>query len=215
MLLFHGTSRRAWRKRYPKPGVLYMVRDPQEALSYAFQTAEYDETEGHAPEPIVLSVQLDDLKGLRRLPDDAAIRSGELPESATWKDTLRAVGSIAVFGPIDKYKRFFHVIAVEERRHADARPRKTDDPERFAARDRVFFEYHCLQSDESCDAELWHHTRQWATVLRRIEPPEIDDGLMYAIVFDDGFRYDVFDDELSRKPAPRPKARGVVVPRRR
>jgi hypothetical protein len=108
MLLFHGTSRRWWRQRQ-EPGVLYLASTLENALDYAFHTAASDEADGHAPQPIVLSVRLEDLKGLRRLPDDAAIRAGKLPESAGWKDTLRDVGSMAVLGPIEKYKRFFHV----------------------------------------------------------------------------------------------------------
>ncbi len=110
MLLFHGTSRRSWRKRHVKPGILYLASQPENALQYAYDTAAYDEEEGYVPEPIVLSVQLDALKGLRRLPDDAAIRSGELPESATWKDTRRVVGSMAVLGSIDKYTGFFRLV---------------------------------------------------------------------------------------------------------
>jgi hypothetical protein len=107
MLLFHGTSKRQWSRRLSGEQTLYLVNSAKEAWSYAYHAAEEDELEGRTPEPIVLAIQLGDLRGLTRLPDDAAIRSGELPASASWRDTLRAVGSFAVFGRIERYKRFF------------------------------------------------------------------------------------------------------------
>jgi len=71
----------------------------------------------------------------------------------------------------------------------------------------VFFEYHCLESEASADAELWHQTHQQVTVLsrdddggdysetleKRIEMAEI---IMYRVRFADGFESDVFEDEL-------------------
>ena len=87
----------------------------------------------------------------------------------------------------------------------------------FRPGDRVFFEYHCWQSEESCDAKLWHHTRQYATMVRVIVPPEIDEEVapMYEIRFDDGLTYDVNSDEVTRRPVPHPEKRGIVVPSRR
>jgi hypothetical protein len=62
---------------------------------------------------------------------------------------------------------------------------------------RRLFEYHCYEGEDSCDAELWHHTHQRVTVLRRLKDadPEL---IMYRVVFQDGFEYDVFGDELVR-----------------
>jgi len=85
---------------------------------------------------------------------------------------------------------------------------------RFGPGDRVFFEYHCLQSDESCDAELWHHTRQWAVVVAVVTHPEVDLELspMYIIRFEDDYQHDVFNDEVTERPRPKPEERGVIVP---
>jgi len=87
---------------------------------------------------------------------------------------------------------------------------------RFGPGDRVFFEYHCEQSNESCDAELWHHTRQWAVVVAVVMYPEVDLELspMYVICFEDGYQHDVFNDEITARPRPRPEERGVIVPQK-
>lgn len=60
------------------------------------------------------------------------------------------------------------------------------------------FTYRCWESDESQDAELWHHTGQLVTIVRELNDVDEDDvGKMYRVEFLDGFRYDVFEDELS------------------
>jgi len=60
------------------------------------------------------------------------------------------------------------------------------------------FEYHCWESENSVDAELWHHTHQSVDVLCRLDNPE---QVMYRIRFNDGLEYDVFEDELADSPA--------------
>ncbi len=87
---------------------------------------------------------------------------------------------------------------------------------RFGPWERVFFEYHCLQSEESCDAELWHHTRQRAVVVAVVTYPEVDLELspMYVIRFEDGYQYDVFNDEVTKSPRPKPEERGIIIPSR-
>lgn len=86
----------------------------------------------------------------------------------------------------------------------------------FRRGERVFFEYHCEQSDASCDARLWHHTRQWATVQKTLRAPldvdyEIDP--MYVLRFEDGFVGQAMNDEVGAEPRPEPEKRGVVMPR--
>ena len=56
-----------------------------------------------------------------------------------------------------------------------------------------WFEYHCLESDESCDAKLWKRTH--AKVIKRYSPKETDIPL-YDIEFDDKFVGTAFIDEL-------------------
>ena len=66
-----------------------------------------------------------------------------------------------------------------------------------------FFEYHCTESEKSCDAELWHHTHQKVTILRRLKNKvEVDEsiGRMYRVKFPDGFEYDVLEEELLDSP---------------
>lgn len=69
----------------------------------------------------------------------------------------------------------------------------------------VFYEYHCAQSHDSGDAELWYRSHQEAIVLAVAEPgfgdtPEErgDNGqpTVYRIRFGDGYEDDAFEDEL-------------------
>ncbi len=66
---------------------------------------------------------------------------------------------------------------------------------RIIANKRYFFEYHCWESEQSSDAELWHHTHQEILVLRKLSKQE-SDLPMYRVKFGDGLEYDVFADEL-------------------
>ncbi|KKK98328.1 hypothetical protein LCGC14_2643830 [marine sediment metagenome] len=79
------------------------------------------------------------------------------------------------------------------------------------ARGRRWFEYHCYEGEDSSDAELWHHTHQEVIVLARI--PNCDTSRMYHVEFTDGFKWDVFDDELiaSPKDFERPDYKAVPV----
>ena len=75
------------------------------------------------------------------------------------------------------------------------------DNDRRLAGGRRFFEYHCYEGEDSCDAELWHHTHQQIAVLNKLtDIDELDVGRMYRVRFADGFEYDVCDDELMRTP---------------
>lgn len=63
----------------------------------------------------------------------------------------------------------------------------------------AFFEYHCWESESSSDAELWHHTHQKCTVVRRLTPKESDfEG--YVVRFVDGFESHATADELMNSP---------------
>lgn len=72
---------------------------------------------------------------------------------------------------------------------------------------KLYFEYHCLESHESQDAELWYRSHQLVTVIEfapndgwGIESYEerckVGCPIVYAIRFNDGFVGDVFEDEL-------------------
>ena len=72
--------------------------------------------------------------------------------------------------------------------------------------DKLWFEYHCWESPESSDAEVWYHSHQRVTVLRIVNEPVLFDTfaeradagcqVVYKARFDDGLEWDVFEDEL-------------------
>lgn len=71
-----------------------------------------------------------------------------------------------------------------------------------------WFEYHCFESDESCDSEIWYRSHQKVKVLSVREwsfdelQDRIDDGQprVYSVKFNDGFIADVLEDELMQSP---------------
>ena len=71
-----------------------------------------------------------------------------------------------------------------------------------------WFEYHCFESDESCDAEIWYRSHQKVKVVDvahwSLDDKEFryEDGQfrVYIVEWKDGFRYDVFEDELMESP---------------
>ena len=76
--------------------------------------------------------------------------------------------------------------------------------------EQAYFEYHCFESEKSCDAELWHRTHQPVTVLKKSEPGmgatlmergENGAPAVYRIQFKDGYEYDAFEDELMTDPS--------------
>jgi hypothetical protein len=71
--------------------------------------------------------------------------------------------------------------------------------------EKYWFEYHCLESEQSCHADLWHRTHQQVKILELVEKgygctqkQRLDNGqpAVYKIEFNDGFKYDAFEDEL-------------------
>ena len=67
-----------------------------------------------------------------------------------------------------------------------------------------WFEYHCFESDESCDAEIWYRSHQKVKVVDvgywSLDDEKIryEEALLrvYVVEWKDGFRYDVYEDEL-------------------
>ena len=77
------------------------------------------------------------------------------------------------------------------------------------------FEYHCFESHESADAQLWYRSHKPVRVLRIAqndgydpadasltptaswnERAEAGTPIVYTVVFADGFKGDAFEDEL-------------------
>lgn len=71
----------------------------------------------------------------------------------------------------------------------------------------TIFEYHCLESRKSADAELWYRSHQRVTVLECVNEDQCGDmtaderaeagmPLVFTILFNDGYTDDAFEDEL-------------------
>lgn len=95
--------------------------------------------------------------------------------------------------------------------------------EHWAHGERAFFEYHCNQSHDSEDAQLWYRSHQEVTVLGRgdddghaathAERAENGTPRIYSVRFDDGHEGEVFEDELLRSSEYR-DATGFFAPPR-
>ncbi len=69
-----------------------------------------------------------------------------------------------------------------------------------------WFEYHCLESKDSQDAELWYHSHQKVKILSiadndgmnltEKERQEYGQPIGYQAIFEDGFKSTVMEDEL-------------------
>jgi len=77
--------------------------------------------------------------------------------------------------------------------------------------DHPWFEYHCFESHESCDAKLWYHSHQQCTILGmapndgadiRSQQERMEAGLplAYRVRFADGYVDDAMEDELYDDP---------------
>ena len=79
----------------------------------------------------------------------------------------------------------------------------------------AWFEYHCWESHDSGDAEVWYRSHQQATIIGLPEPGTDAYGLpgadyaerqeeaftrFYTVRFADGLEWDVFEDELTTEP---------------
>jgi DNA polymerase III sliding clamp (beta) subunit (PCNA family)/GNAT superfamily N-acetyltransferase len=79
-----------------------------------------------------------------------------------------------------------------------------------------WYEYHCFESSQSCDAEIWYRSHQKVKVLDVSQWSLNDKELrqengqprLYLVEWEDGFKYEVFEDELMEskdefyRPAP-------------
>ena len=72
---------------------------------------------------------------------------------------------------------------------------------------KVFFEYHCQETHDSADADLWYRSHQKVVVGECDNLKEFGDltfrerlegccPLVYLILFSDGFEGNAFEDEL-------------------
>jgi DNA-directed RNA polymerase subunit RPC12/RpoP len=125
----------------------------------------------------------------------------------------------------EKYKKSINCSnpkGFSQKAHCAGKHKKNEINESSETTDDVvgkefWFEYHCFESPKSCDAELWYRTHNKVLVLSIVEPGCGDTKLerllegcprVYSVVFEDGFEYDVFEDELmeSKENFERPDA---------
>jgi hypothetical protein len=79
--------------------------------------------------------------------------------------------------------------------------------------DAAWFEYHCQESDDSSDAELWHRSHQQVTVTGPLETDPAAEGMssyderceasligVYPVLFADGHQGHAWEDELLTGP---------------
>lgn len=75
----------------------------------------------------------------------------------------------------------------------------------------IWFEYHCWESPDSSDAEIWYRSHQQVTVIgvadcepiaytSLVERGESGMVFVYHVRFSDGLEWDVFEDELCSTP---------------
>lgn len=87
----------------------------------------------------------------------------------------------------------------------------TYNKENWRTLEQAWFEYHCLESEDSSDAELWHHSHQQVLILGEDEYESLPNstfderseaGLpkVYRIRFADGCTHSAFEDELLVDP---------------
>lgn len=74
---------------------------------------------------------------------------------------------------------------------------------------QMWFEYHCFESEQSCDKHLWKRSHQIVNVLdisemgggdTMIDRLENGEPRVYRIEFEDGLVGDAFEDELMLSP---------------
>jgi hypothetical protein len=77
---------------------------------------------------------------------------------------------------------------------------------------KAWFEYHCWESPQSSDAEIWYRSHQQVVIIgvANCDPiafttfeERADSGcqLLYRVRFNDGLEWDIFEDELLTNPS--------------
>jgi hypothetical protein len=87
---------------------------------------------------------------------------------------------------------------------------KINDKDYRIIGNKYWYEYHCLECHTSQDAELWYHSHQQVIINRLVEPGvgdtkyerlvEYGVPAIYNVTFNDGYTYDVFEDEILDSP---------------
>jgi hypothetical protein len=108
----------------------------------------------------------------------------------------------------ERRKKLPSMVFKEGKRESIKRILKEEDRYDDKVGKTFWFEYHCYESPESCDAEIWYRSHQKVKVIGVSEWSYDDkewrqeDGnpRVYLVEWEDGFQYDVFEDELMESP---------------
>jgi hypothetical protein len=107
--LYHGTSERSWTEEQDD-SVLYLTKNLEDAKSYAYEQAARDEGKGVTPQPVIMSISLSELQRHEQFismePDWGAWGVSDKSD-ATWEETLKQFGSMAISGRLTKFKSRF------------------------------------------------------------------------------------------------------------
>ena len=149
----------------------------------------------------------------------------EAPKYADGGDVYEKEKPYQVYSPITQNVEGYF----ENKKEAEQFAEKFEDSIVYDIREEekvgkeFWYEYHCFESDKSCDAEIWYRSHQKVKVVDvahwSLDDKEFryEDGQfrVYIVEWKDGFRYDVFEDELMEskdefeRPDP-PKRKGFV-----
>lgn len=104
-VVYHGTTRRLWKKQVAAPSRICFTRDRSDAEQYAYEfAASHDQGLLRVkPEPLLLAVPFSSLRGLKMLPDDAAEASAQ--RKLTWRQSLKHGGTFCAFGDVEGLKK--------------------------------------------------------------------------------------------------------------
>jgi len=129
-VLYHGTTRKAWRKRDEEPSCLYLTSSLEEAERYAQGAGEAEYEDCGRANPIVVKISPSAMRnllaksGVSIQPDwgwvdgqehDARKNGGTFKDSdATWQNSLIKCSSISLDGFHNRFKTLFRDISDPE-----------------------------------------------------------------------------------------------------
>lgn len=138
-VFYHGTTRRAWRKRHEDPSYINLTSSLEDAERYAEETGESEYEDCGRSHPIVMKISPSALEllltkpGVELQPDwgwvegqEHASRNGYgtfTDADATWQNSLEKCSGIGVGGFQNKFKKAFELavdLALEEEPPASA-----------------------------------------------------------------------------------------------
>lgn len=122
-VFYHGTTRKAWRKRDEEPSYLYLTSSMKDAEIYAQEAGEAEYEDCGRAHPMVVKISPSALRGLLTKPGvelqpdwgwveglehDARKNGGTFKDSdATWQNSLVRCSSVSLEGFQNRFKKLF------------------------------------------------------------------------------------------------------------